>query len=145
MRWSSASSRVYGVSELACRFLTMYLSDFTDPQRQALLDLAMLAMYADGHLAAVEDERVQRLLAAMGFASSHDREKQFDASVARVRRHAQTAEVARAHAGTLAQSFPARDQRRRVHDVLDDLVTSDSRVAPSESNFLSVVKEALQM
>src|SRR5262245_39580826 len=98
----------------------MNLSDFTVPQRQALLDLAMLAMYADGHLAAAEDERVQRLLAAMGHASGTDRERQFDASVARVRRHLETAELARTQAGILAQGFPTRDQRRRVHDILDD-------------------------
>jgi hypothetical protein len=42
----------------------MHLSDFTDEQGQALLVLATLAMYAGGHLAAAEDERVQRLLAA---------------------------------------------------------------------------------
>jgi hypothetical protein len=28
----------------------MNLNEFPDPQRQALLDLAMLAMHADGHL-----------------------------------------------------------------------------------------------
>jgi uncharacterized tellurite resistance protein B-like protein len=123
----------------------MHLKDFTDEQGQALLDLATLAMYADGHLAAVEDERVQRLLVAMGFATGYDRSKQYDASVSRVSRHSATAAAARTYATTLARSFASREQRRRVHDLLDDLMSSDSSIAPQESTLLAVVKEALQM
>jgi len=37
-------------------FDTMNLKDFTEQQRQAVLDLAMLAMYADGHLASAEGD-----------------------------------------------------------------------------------------
>ena len=76
----------------------MNIKDFTEPQMQALLDLAMLAMYADGHLASAEDERVHRLLRAMGFATDYDCDKHYDASIARVSRHSQTAESARPHA-----------------------------------------------
>src|SRR5687768_5260813 len=95
----------------------MNLNDFTEAQRQALLDLAMLAMYADGHLAAAEDERIQRLLTAMGFSTDYDRGKHFDASVSRVSRHSATAAAARAHAESLAKTFATREQRRRVHDI----------------------------
>ncbi|MEK7676270.1 MAG: hypothetical protein AAB676_10610 [Verrucomicrobiota bacterium] len=123
----------------------MNLKEFTDQQREALLDLAMLAMYADGHLASVEDDRVHKLLTAMGFTTEFDRGKHYDAAVSRVSRHSQTAEAARAHTATLAQTFTTREDRRRVHDVLEDLLASDSRVAPQESDYLAVVREAFQM
>ena len=123
----------------------MNIKDFTEQQLQALLDLVVLAMYADGHLAAVEDARVQRLLAAMGYDSEYDRGKHYDAAVSRVSRHSQTAAAARAHAATLAQSFTTREQRRQAHDVLNDLVTSDSQVAPQESSYLAIVSEVFQM
>lgn len=120
----------------------MNLDDFTDPQREALLDLAMLAMYADGHLAAAEDERVHRLLGALGFNTDYDRNKHYDTAVSRVSRHSQTAASAREYTAGLAQSFTAREQRQQVLGILDDLLTSDSQVAPKESSYLGIVREA---
>jgi uncharacterized tellurite resistance protein B-like protein len=129
----------------AAKSIAMNLKTFSDQQRQALLDLAMLAMYADGHLAATEDERLVRLLTAMGFTTEYDRGKHFDASVSRVSRHSSTAASARTHALALARKFTSREQRREVQNVLDDLVRSDDKVAPQETNFLSTVREALQV
>lgn len=123
----------------------MNLDDFTDPQREALLDLATLAMYADGHLAAAEDERVHRLLAALGFNADHDRSRHYDASVTRVSRHSQTAASAREYTAGLARSFTAREQRRQVLGILDDLLASDSQVAPKESSYLGIVREAFHL
>src|SRR3954454_9980154 len=81
------------------------IKDFSAPQKQALLDLAMLAMYADGHLAISEDERVNRLLGSMGFTSDVERTAAYDASISRIARHSQTAEAALLRAKTLTQSF----------------------------------------
>ncbi|MEQ2009283.1 MAG: TerB family tellurite resistance protein [Limisphaerales bacterium] len=123
----------------------MNLTDFNDTQRRALLDLTMLAMYADGHLAAAEDERVGRLLAALGCETDYDRAKHYDASVARTRHHSGSTDSGRAYAALLARQFTTPAHRRQVLDVLDDLVTSDSSVAAQECGFLAVVREALQM
>jgi hypothetical protein len=122
----------------------MNIKEFSEPQQMALLDLAILGMYSDGHLASVEDARVQRLLATMGFDSEYDRNKQYDAAVSRVARHSRTVEAAEKHATTLAQSFTTREHRRGVHDVLADLLASDSKVAPQETNYLAVIGAALQ-
>jgi uncharacterized tellurite resistance protein B-like protein len=124
---------------------TMNTKDLTEPQTLALLDLAMLAMYADGHLASAEDARINRLLTAMGFVTPYDRGKQYDASIGRISRHAQTAAAARTHTAALAQSFTTPEQRCRVLEVLDDLTSSDSRVAPQESTCLAVVREVFQL
>ena len=123
----------------------MNVKDFNEGQREALLDLATLAMYADGKLTAVEDERVERLLTAMGFTTEYDRNKHFDASVSRVSRHSATAAAARKHAAELARSFSTKEQRRQAHDIMNDLMSSDGSVEPNESKLLAVVKEALKM
>ena len=123
----------------------MNVKNFTDGQRQALLDLATLAMYADGRLTTVEDERVQRLLIAMGFTTDYDRNKHYDASVTRVSRHSATAAAARTYATELAKSFSSKEQRRQVNEVLDDLMSSDGGVAPEESALLAVVRDALKV
>ncbi len=123
----------------------MNITDFNDAQRQALLDLAMLAAYADAHLASVEDECIGRLLTALGCDTDYDRAKHYDASVSRISRHSTTADAARAHAMQLGREFTSPEHRRKVLDVLDDLVTSDQSIAAKECGFLAVVREALQM
>ena len=123
----------------------MNITDFNDAQRQALLDLAMLAASADAHLASVEDECIGRLLTALGCDTDYDRAKHYDASVSRISRHSTTADAARAHAMQLGREFTSPEHRRKVLDVLDDLVTSDQSIAAKECGFLAVVREALQM
>jgi hypothetical protein len=61
------------------------LTDFSADQYQALFDLLVLAMYADGHLTTVEDEQLQKLLTAMGHTEESDRQREFDAAVTRMR------------------------------------------------------------
>jgi hypothetical protein len=124
---------------------TMNIHEFSEQQQQALLDLAVLAMYADGHLAAVEDVSVQRLLAAMGHNTDFDRNKQFDAAVARLRRHTESVEAARTHATTLAHGFTTQAARQQAFDTLNGLVASDNQVAPQENSYLAVVRAAFQM
>ncbi|HEY1170601.1 MAG TPA: TerB family tellurite resistance protein [Verrucomicrobiae bacterium] len=120
------------------------IKDFTEAQKHALLDLTMLAMYADGHLASAEDARVHRLLENLGYVSEYDRNTQYDASIARVSRHALTAVGAKEHAISLAQTFTTPQQRLKVHELLNDLTSSDSKVSLQEGEFLSVVREALK-
>ena len=62
----------------------MHPKEFTTTQQHALLDLAMLAMYADGHLASAEDARVHRLLEMLGHGTEYDRNQQYDAAVSSV-------------------------------------------------------------
>jgi uncharacterized tellurite resistance protein B-like protein len=124
----------------------MNLRNLSVLQREAMLDLALLAMYADGHLASAEDERVHRLLAAMGLdEAGSDLARHYDAAVARVRSHAQSAAAARAHALQLAARFATPEHRRNVVAMIDELVASDSRVAPQESDYLAAVQGALRI
>ena len=122
----------------------MNIKDFTEQQKQALLDLVTLAMYADGHLASAEDERVLRLLGAMGYSTDYDRTRHYDAAVSRVSRHSQTASNAQAYAHQQAQAFTTREQRRVVTQALDDVVTSDSHVSHGENTLLALVREVLE-
>ena len=120
----------------------MTTTDLSSAQKAALLDLCLLAMYADGHLAGAEDARIHRLLEQMGYTSEFDRNREYDASVARISRVIQTPEASLAHATMLAQGFPLHDQRRLVQATLDDLVTIDTRVSLHESGLLSGIREA---
>jgi uncharacterized tellurite resistance protein B-like protein len=123
----------------------MTINDFTEIQREALFDLAVLAMYSDGHLAAVEDAGLQRLLAAMGLNSDYDRGRYCDAAVSRVSRHSQTADAARAYGATLAEEFSSRAQRLQALDILNDIVASDRHITLQEGSYLAAITEALRI
>jgi uncharacterized tellurite resistance protein B-like protein len=123
----------------------MEIARLTTPQRQALIDLLILAMYADGHLDLGEDARIERLLGAMGFETEYDRDKQLDESITRLREYSQNAKVARSRAVQLAQSFTDPEQRRGVYQLLEQQVNSDTSVVPAEHEFLSAIREAMQL
>src|SRR5438045_1678609 len=123
----------------------MEIARLTEQQRQALVDLLILAMYADGHLDLGEDARLERLLTAMGFETEYDRDRQMDDSITRLREYSKNPQVARERAVQLAQSFTDPEQCRGVYQLLEQQVNSDTRVVPAEHEFLSAIRAALQV
>jgi hypothetical protein len=123
----------------------MEISRLTDPQRQALLDLLILAMYADGYLDLGEDARLQRLLEAMGVQTEYDRDRVLDDSITRLREYSKNPQVARARAVELAKSFTDPEQCRGVYQLIEQQVNSDTSVVPAEHEFLSAMRQALSL
>ncbi|HEY2083907.1 MAG TPA: tellurite resistance TerB family protein [Verrucomicrobiae bacterium] len=123
----------------------MEITRLTEQQRGALLDILILAMYADGRLDLEEDARLNRLLAAMGFETEYDRDRQLDDSITRLREYSQNPQVARTRAMQLAQSFTDPEQRRGVYQLVEQQVNSDNSVVPAEHEFLSAIRQALKL
>src|SRR6266446_3973702 len=123
----------------------MNLARFTAEQKQALLDLLIVGMYADHNLASAEDERVEQLLDAFEFPSDYERDRFSDAAFARARRQGGSAEAIRAYVGQVADHFPTPEIRKRAYDILDDLLTSDGRVTSEESKLLAATREVFQL
>src|SRR3954469_14257238 len=123
----------------------MEITRLTEQQRHALIDLLILAMYADGHLDLGEDARLERLLTTMGFETEYDRDKELDASITRLREYSQNPQVARERAVELAKSFTDSEQCRGVYQLVEQQVNSDTKVVPAEHEFLSAIRQALQL
>ena len=123
----------------------MNITGFTQEQKQALLDLLIVGMYADHNLASAEDDRIQKVLDAFQFQSDYKRQEFSDAAFTRARRQAGSPEVIRAYVTQLASHFPTRDIRRRAYDMLDDLLASDGHVTSEESQLLSATREVFQL
>ncbi len=123
----------------------MNFRNFSDRQRQALLDLLVLGMYSDDNLTVAEDAVVQSLLDTFQFDSDYSRNRYLDASIARVRENAQTTDSERAYAVSLAQIFASPENQRAVCETLERLLASDDGVSAKESRLLSVVKEVFKM
>ena len=123
----------------------MEISRLTLQQQAALLEILILAMYADGRLDLDEDARLNRVLAAMGVETEYDRDRVLDESITRLRQHSQSPESARAHAAQLAQSFKDPEQCRGVYQLIEQQVNSDNSVVPAEHEFLIAMRQALHL
>ena len=123
----------------------MKLTGLDDAQKQALLDLLVVGMYADHNLASAEDVCVQRLLDSFHFASDYERQKFSDAAFTRASAHTGSPEAIRSYVNQLADCFPKREDRQTVFDTLNQLLTSDGRVTSEECQVLAAVKTAFQL
>ena len=112
------------------------LTGFSATQKQALFDLLILAMYADGHLTSFEDEQLQQLLTAMGFTDEIDRQREFDAAVTKIRPNIQSIHKAKTLALLLADEFTARPQQKQVYAAVEQIMTSDNNVSTWENTLL---------
>jgi hypothetical protein len=112
------------------------LTGFSSAQQQALLDLLILAMYADGHLSSAKDEQLQKLLAGMGFVEEPDRQREFDAAVTRIRPSIQSIYKAKDLALGLANEFTDRPQQKQVFAAVEQIMTFDNNISTWENTLL---------
>lgn len=112
------------------------LTGFSSAQKQALFDLLILAMYADGHLSTFEDEVLKKLLVGMGFTDEIDQQREFDAAVTRIRPMLKNIYTAKEHALLLADAFTVRSQQTQVLAAVHDIMSSDFNVSTWESTLL---------
>jgi len=113
------------------------LTGFSASQQKALFDLLILAMYADGHLTNVEDEHLQKLLAAFGYTEEYERQREFDAAVTRIRPFVQSLQKAKEQALLLADAFTSRSQQKQVYAAVQQIMTTDKHVSSWENTLLS--------
>jgi hypothetical protein len=121
------------------------LTGFNAVQNRAILDLLVLGMYSDHHLAAAEDRRIHAFLQAAGFPAEYDQNREFDAAVTRVRPHLASMDSAQKLAANLVRNFEAADLRSRVSQLVEDLLKCDRQVTAGESLYLTLVREALRI
>ena len=123
----------------------MEISRLTLQQQAALLEILILAMYADGRLDLEEDARLNRILTTMGVETEYDRDRVLDETITRLRTHSQNSQIARNHAVQLAKSFTDPEQCRGVYQLIEQQVNSDNNVAPAEHEFLAAMRQALRL
>ena len=113
------------------------LTGFSAAQQRALFDLLILAMYADGHLTTVEDEQLEKVLAAFGYTEEFDRQREFDAAVTRMRPFVQSIQQAKERVLLLAEAFTTRSEQKQVYAAVQQIMTSDKHVSSWEGTLLS--------
>jgi len=116
------------------------LTSFSAIQKQALFDLLILAMYADGHLSTVEDDQLQKLLTAMGFTEETARQREFDQAVTRIRPALQSIHKSKELALGLADEFTSRPQQKLVYAAVEQIMTFDNNISTWENTLLSELR-----
>ena len=122
----------------------MNLTEFTDQQKQFVVDLLVLGMYADGNLDLIEDEKARRVLDSIHFSDSA-RQYFLDASFARARKHGVSAKTTRGYVAEIAKAFRTPAMRRQVYTTLEDSLTSDRKMADKECELLLIVSEEFKL
>jgi|ERR1017187_10555091 uncharacterized tellurite resistance protein B-like protein len=123
----------------------MNLTGFDDQQKQTLLDLLIIGMYADGNLADAEDAKIEAVLAAINFSSESVRDQFIDASFNRARQHLDSPQSTRGFVAEIARHFPTPDIRQKAYDDLEELLSSDNNIVEKESQLLAIVKEEFKL
>jgi uncharacterized tellurite resistance protein B-like protein len=123
----------------------MNLTGFTDQQKQTLLDLLVIGMYADGNLADAEDAKIEAVLDTIKFPSEFERGQFVDASFTRARQNLGSPQSTRDFVADIAKHFPTPDIRRKAYDDLEELLSSDNKIVDKENQLLAIVKEEFKL
>jgi hypothetical protein len=134
-------------SDNICHYFSMDidLTGFSEIQKEALLDLLVLAMYADGKLSSVEDKLLQQVLESIGYTDELDRQREHDAAVTRMRPFVQTIEKARGQTILLAGAFTIPSQQKRVYAIVQQIMTVDLDISSWESTLLSELRRTFKI
>jgi hypothetical protein len=112
-------------------------------QREALVDLLLLGMFADGSLKVSDDQKLLSVIEEIGWESYQTPDLYFQSAIAKARDAADT------EAGTLARLKKIRDSlasdeiRQQAIERLEKFLTLDGRPGVEESKFLERAKASL--
>jgi hypothetical protein len=122
----------------------MNLTGFNDQQKQTLLDLLVIGMYANGNLANAKEAKIESVVNTIKFPSDSARDKFLDASFTRARQHLGSPQVTRDFVADIARHFPTQDIRQKACNDLEELLSTDQD-AQKDSQLLAIVREEFKL
>ena len=118
------------------------MPSLTQPQREAIFDFLLLAMYADSALKLAENERIYEIVSGLGWESYQDPSQYSDLATARVRKASETDADMREFLAALSVRLENEDARTFALALLLRLLDADKQVDESEQSFHAVAKAA---
>ena len=118
------------------------MPSLTQPQREAIFDFLLLAMYADSALKLAENERIYEIVSGLGWESYQDPSKYSDLATARVRKASETDAGMREFLAALSVRLENEDARTFALALLLRLLDADQQVDESEQSFHAAAKTA---
>ena len=122
----------------------MNLAGFNDQQKQTLLDLLVIGMYANGNLADAKEAKVESVLNTINFSSESAQERYLDACFTRARQHLDSPQLTRDFVADIARHFPTQEIRQKACNDLEDLLSTD-KDSQKDGQLLAIVKQEFKL
>ncbi|MCX6838142.1 MAG: hypothetical protein NTX35_10075 [Verrucomicrobia bacterium] len=114
----------------------------TQKNREALLDLLTLSIYADAHVSLTEERLVESAFIAEGWDSDYPKSLFIEESFARAREAADSDDAMFDYINEKAQVFTTKTSQKEVLGVVKNILKGDG-VTPEENEFYSLLVQAL--
>jgi hypothetical protein len=112
-------------------------------QREALVDLLLLGMYADGSLKVSDDQKLLSVIEEIGWESYQTPDLYFQSAIAKARDAADTEMGIRSRLKKINEGLASDDARQLALERLERFLSLNSEPALEESKFLELAKENL--
>lgn len=114
------------------------------PQREALIDLLLLAMYADNHLALSEKEQLEGQLQTFDWRSGTTPDIYIEEATAKVRAADKADDTRDEFIGDISTRLATADARELGLALCKQLFQTDADVGSDEIQFLNQLRSAFQ-
>ena len=111
-------------------------------QREALVDLLLLGMFADGSLKVSDDQKLRSVIEEIGWESYQTPDLYFQSAIAKARDAADTETGTRSRLKKINEGLASDDARQLALERLERFLI-DGEPALEESKFLELAKENL--
>ena len=107
-------------------------ADLSQPQREAVLDLLLMGMYADDWLKLSEDERITKAIGEIGWHDLQTPHEYMNLAIARVRAAHESHVGLEPFLREVSSRLGSSSARTRALDLLESMLETDSMVVDSE-------------
>jgi hypothetical protein len=111
----------------------------TQKQREAVVDLLLLGMFADGSLKASQDQKLLSVISQIGWQSYQTPDLYLQSAIAKARDASETEEGTRFRLRKIGESLETQELRQRALDYLAEFLGVDGKAGP-EAGFFQIAK-----
>jgi hypothetical protein len=123
--------------------LLQTIQNMNQKQREALVDLLLLGMFADGSLKVSDDQKLLSVIEEIGWESYQTPDLYFQSAIAKARDAADTEPGTVARLKKIRDSLASDEIRQQAIERLEKFLSLDGRPGVEESKFLELAKASL--
>jgi hypothetical protein len=112
-------------------------------QREALVDLLLLGMFADGSLKASDDQKLRSVIEEIGWESYQTPDLYYQSAIAKARDAADSETGTRSRLRKINEDLASEDIRQLALERLEQFLSLEGGPALEESKFIELAQESL--
>jgi hypothetical protein len=123
--------------------LVQTIQNMNQKQREALVDLLLLGMFADGSLKVSDDQKLLSVIEEIGWESYQTPDLYFQSAIAKARDAADTEARTLARLKKINDGLASDEIRHKAIERLEQFLSLDGQTGAEESKFLEMAKASL--